>query len=163
MATITARGVFGQFASCVRLLVLAVLVTACGGGGESGASSSAPAGSRANAQYVTADYTNVIQYLYVSYCGRPADPGGLAFWAGYRASNGGNAPTDLASFTAAYYTIPAVETVMDNFGISPESIALYGTNNSTIVTATIRRTREATGTAPKRKARISAARRDWAV
>lgn len=78
-------------------------------------------------------YSTVVQYLYVSYYGRPADPAGLNFWASYLAAGG--APTDLPSFLSAYSSNAAVRVVIDNFGKSAESVALYGTDNTSIVRA----------------------------
>ena len=79
------------------------------------------------------DYTDVVQHLYVSYYGRPADPAGLKFWADYLAQ--GQAPTTLQEFVAAYASNPAVKTVVDNFGQSDESTALYGADSNAIVIA----------------------------
>lgn len=114
---------------------LAVLLASCGGGnGDSSSPTEVPhASTSIKAQQAAADYTNVVQQLYVSYYGRPGDPAGLSFWASYLAA--GSAPTDLTSFVAAYGTNAAVKTVMENFGTSAESVALYGTSNIAIVNA----------------------------
>lgn len=84
----------------------------------------------------TGDYTEVVQHLYVAYYGRPADPAGLAFWAEHLAR--GNAPNTLRAFAAAYGNNTAVKAVVDNFGRSEESVALYGVDNAAIVRAIYR-------------------------
>lgn len=118
-----------RITSCFLTALLVFGLAACGDGGSTGQSSAQGPRSKA----VAADYTSVVEYLYVSYYGRPGDPGGLGFWAGYLA--GGSAPTNLAAFNAAYNSNAAVKTVMDNFGNSDESKALYGTDYTTIVNA----------------------------
>lgn len=81
---------------------------------------------------VPADYTAVAEQLYVAYFGRPADRAGLANMT-TNLANGG-APTDIAAFAAAYDTNATVKAVLDNFGNSPESTALYtGTDAQFIV------------------------------
>ncbi|GAB2862873.1 hypothetical protein GCM10027277_34340 [Pseudoduganella ginsengisoli] len=72
----------------------------------------------ANAHY------QVMQKVYIAYYGRPADPGGLAFWA--VALFRGNAPTTLTDLEAAYSTNAAVKEVVDSFANSAESASLYG-------------------------------------
>ncbi|USX27947.1 DUF4214 domain-containing protein [Oxalobacteraceae bacterium OTU3CINTB1] len=81
---------------------------------------------------VPADYTAVAEQLYIAYFGRPADRAGLANMT-TNLANGG-APTDIAAFAAAYDTNATVKAVLDNFGTSPESTALYtGTDAQFIV------------------------------
>ena len=81
---------------------------------------------------VPADYTAVAEQLYVAYFGRPADRAGLANMT-TNLANGG-APTDIAAFAAAYDTNATVKAVLDNFGNSAESTALYtGTDAQFIV------------------------------
>ena len=55
---------------------------------------------------------------YVAYYGRPADPGGLYYWAGRLAESGGN-----------------LDALIDAFGTSPEFVDRYGSlDNTALVT-----------------------------
>ena len=75
-----------------------------------------------------ANYSTVVQELYVTYFGRPADFYGLQnFEAALAAAS---APTDVAGLNAAYSSNPAVKSLIDSFGNSHESIALYGSGNT---------------------------------
>jgi hypothetical protein len=69
-------------------------------------------------------YATVVQELYVAYFGRPADYFGLQNFE--TALSAANAPTDLIGLTGAYTTNPAVKSLIDSFGSSAESNALYG-------------------------------------
>jgi S-layer protein len=80
-----------------------------------------------------ADYVQVAQQLYVSYFGRPADLFGLNDMTAALAGSG--APTDIAGFKAAYSTNNTVKSIIDNFGNSPESTALYSGDNTSFITA----------------------------
>ena len=73
-------------------------------------------------------YSTLVQELYVAYFGRPADYFGLQnFEAALAAAN---APTDPAALAAAYSTNAAVKTLVDSFGTSHESTALYGSGST---------------------------------
>lgn len=72
---------------------------------------------------VATEYTKVAQELYLSYFGRPADSTGLANMTAALAA--ANAPTDTAGLAVAYKTNAAVKQLMDSFGTSAESAALY--------------------------------------
>ena len=75
-----------------------------------------------------ASYSTLVQQLYVAYFGRPADYFGLQnFEAALAAAN---APTDPAALAAAYSTNAAVKTLVDSFGTSHESTALYGSGST---------------------------------
>jgi len=67
------------------------------------------------------DYYDTVQKVYIGYYQRPADPGGLIYWAGKLYAAGGN-----------------LSGIMSAFASSAESTALYGTitsaNISTVVT-----------------------------
>ena len=82
-----------------------------------------------------ANYSAVVQELYVSYFGRPADPAGLQNFSAALAAV--NAPTDITDLTVAYNTNPSIKGLIDAFGTSAESAALYGTvtSNPASVTA----------------------------
>ncbi|HEY8023652.1 MAG TPA: DUF4214 domain-containing protein, partial [Burkholderiaceae bacterium] len=75
-----------------------------------------------------ASYSTLVQELYVAYFGRPADYFGLQnFEAALAAAN---APTDAAGLSAAYSTNAAVKSLIDSFGTSAESAALYGSGST---------------------------------
>lgn len=74
------------------------------------------------------DYTSVVQNLYLSYFGRPADSLGLANFSA--ALNAMNAPTTVEGLNAAYSTNATVKALIDSFGSSAESTALYGTGDT---------------------------------
>jgi len=81
-----------------------------------------------------ADYVTVAQQLYIAYFGRPADAFGLTNMTQALAASG--APTDEAGFSTAYATNSTVKSIIDNFGNSKESTALYGSGTtSSFVTA----------------------------
>ena len=75
-----------------------------------------------------ASYSTLVQELYVAYFGRPADYYGLQnFEAALAAAN---APTDPAALATAYSTNAAIKSLVDSFGTSAESIALYGSGST---------------------------------
>lgn len=76
------------------------------------------------------DYTGVVQQLYVSYFGRPADYFGLKNFTEQLDAMG--APKTFAELSAAVQSEPngALAQLVGNFSNSPESIALYGNDNS---------------------------------
>jgi len=82
---------------------------------------------------VPSDYYDVIQRVYVAYFGRPADTGGLDFFAGNYMNAG--AATNIVEVSAAYGSNPAITALIDSFGTSAESMALYPGNNIQFVTA----------------------------
>ena len=111
-------------AACVGAL------TACGA--NDGASSSLNASSKhlQRSQKVQAsDYENVVQELYISYFGRPADPVGLTNFEAQLLAAG--APNDIQLLVQAYGTNATVKTLIDSFGTSRESVTLYGNSSAT--------------------------------
>ena len=87
-------------------------------------------------QAVVSDYHSVVQKIYVGYFGRPADAGGLAFFSERFQVLG--APTDITAMGTAYSANPDVRALIDVFGTSDESKALYPGDNGTFMDAVYR-------------------------
>ena len=79
-----------------------------------------------------ADYASVVQQLYVSYFGRPADFYGLASFEQQLAAL--KAPTNFIALNGAAQngSNPGLTALVNSFSGSPESIALYGSGTDTI-------------------------------
>lgn len=119
--------------SCIYSpLLLLALVAGCGGGDGGGSTSVSPK-FLASATAVPADYKSIVQQLYISYFGRPADTGGLSSFEAQLAALGG--PTDIQGMDRAYRTNAGIKALVDSFGASAESAALYSGDNATFVTA----------------------------
>lgn len=78
-------------------------------------------------------YVDVTEALYVGYFGRAADLGGLASFQAQLAAL--DAPTTVGELNARYATDVALQGLVDSFGASSESNALYGGDNKGFVTA----------------------------
>lgn len=78
-------------------------------------------------------YADLTQSLYVAYFGRAADVGGLKSFQAQLATLG--APANVNDFSARYATDPAVKNLIDSFGLSAESTALYSGDNKDFVKA----------------------------
>lgn len=89
--------------------------------------------SSSSSQLAASAYTTVVQQLYVSYFGRPADTGGFASFTARMVTLAG--PSDIQSLDAAYKASPAMRELIDSFGSSAESAALYSGNTIDFVTA----------------------------
>jgi len=80
------------------------------------------------------DYISVVQQLYVSYFGRPADYYGLQNFSAQLDALG--APKTFADLQAAVQAdkagTTALSQLVNSFNSSPESVALYGSDNSQI-------------------------------
>ncbi len=82
---------------------------------------------------LSAQYTALAEEFYVAYFGRPADAGGLAnMVAQFRAAA---VPVTTDGFVAAYASNATVKALIDSFGNSAESAALYSGSNRDFVTA----------------------------
>src|SRR5471030_1761691 len=81
------------------------------------------------------DYASVVQQLYVSYFGRPADYFGLQNFESQL--NALNAPTTVAALNAAAQAAPtsALGQLINSFSASTEATNLYGTDTSQIGTS----------------------------
>lgn len=124
------------------LCSLSVLLAACGGDRSAGPQTTAVASRVAasvttQAQAASAYYT-VVQHIYVGYFGRPADAGGLAFYAQHMSNFG--APTNIVDLQLAYDD-PAngeLRALVNGFGTSAESQALYAGDNDVFIEAVYR-------------------------
>jgi hypothetical protein len=77
------------------------------------------------------DYETVVQSLYVAYFGKPADPTGLTnFENALAAADTAGTATTLTGLNAAYSTNSAIAALVDSFGSSAASVALYGAVSS---------------------------------
>jgi hypothetical protein len=76
---------------------------------------------------ITADsYAPLVQQLYISYFGRPADPSGLKNFTGQLFAM--KAPLDLGGVLTAMKTDTALKALVNSFGTSDESVTLYGSD-----------------------------------
>lgn len=123
------------FKTALPLLSLLVL-TACGGGDQTPPAPQArqlSAIRQGDVARTAADYTTIVEQLYISYFGRPADAGGLANFAAQLQTL--NAPTDIRLLNGAYGSDANIRSLIDTFGNSVESQALYSGDNETFVKA----------------------------
>ncbi|UOD31956.1 DUF4214 domain-containing protein [Massilia violaceinigra] len=72
---------------------------------------------------VNVEYDEVVQALYVAYFGRAADAGGMRSFQEQLARL--DAPHDIVGISSAYGSNPALRQLIDSFGKSAESDALY--------------------------------------
>jgi mono/diheme cytochrome c family protein len=112
------------------LLLAIALLAACG---ASTSPTPGPTQTKLLATTVASDYANVVTQLYVSYFGRPADSGGYANFKARMAEL--NAPTEIQALDGAYKTSAPLRELIDSFGSSDESKALYSGDTATFVTA----------------------------
>ena len=82
----------------------------------------------------SSSYQNLVQELYVTYFGRPADAQGLQNFSAALAA--ASAPADAAGLAAAYASNSAVQVLINSFGTSPESVLLYGQVTTSTASAT---------------------------
>jgi trimeric autotransporter adhesin len=79
------------------------------------------------------DYTSVVQQLYVSYFGRPADYYGLQNFSEQLDAMGAPKTFDaLQAAVQADTANSALSQLVNSFNASPESVALYGSDNTQI-------------------------------
>jgi hypothetical protein len=118
----------------VAIMTLALLA-GCGASTDSGTRDAMQMGSasKSSSAVEASAYTTVVQQLYIAYFGRPADSGGLANFTGRLAL--ANAATTMAGIDAAYKTNATIKELVDAFGTSAESAALYSGGTSAFVTA----------------------------
>ncbi|EEF26996.1 conserved hypothetical protein [Ricinus communis] len=80
-----------------------------------------------------AQYTALAEKFYVAYFGRPADANGLANMVSQ--FNSGSVPYTTSDFVGAYASNATVKSLIDSFGNSAESAALYHGTNRDFVTS----------------------------
>jgi hypothetical protein len=126
-------------ARLVSATVLALL-SACGGSNIPAGPSKALApqtqtqsGSASRSSANVVDYSTIVQQLYVSYFGRPADTGGYNNFKARMADIG--APNDIQKLTQSYKNDARVRELIDSFSTSPESASLYSGDDTAFVTA----------------------------
>lgn len=115
-----------------------LLLASCGGGNSAPAAGAASPAMQAAvrpaaAGATTDDYRDVVQQVYVGYFGRPADSGGLVYYEQLLLTNG--APTDLNSLNQSYGSNATIKSILDSFGTSAESAALYPGDSATFIQA----------------------------
>jgi hypothetical protein len=123
------------------LSAAAVLALAACGGSDYNSSVQQQSQARTLGRIATGDtqphapteYYQLVQQLYISYFGRPADPTGLTNFAAQLSQL--NAPTDIQGLNTAYGENSSIRALVDSFGNSDESNALYGGDNTAFVIA----------------------------
>ena len=129
------RKVANDLGKVAAITMAAAILTACGGNDASSSAQNLGAQSKTlhRSSKVTgtsaADYEQVTQALYVAYFGRPADPDGATNYE--KALLAAGAPTDINGLAEAYTTNTTVRNLIDTFGTSAESNALYGSGTTT--------------------------------
>ncbi|TFW13809.1 DUF4214 domain-containing protein [Massilia arenosa] len=120
---------------------VAAFVAGCGGN-TSSSTTAAPSmaativTSQTSAQQAThsvEDYYPMVQSIYISYFGRPADPAGLRQFAEYLQAM--NAPTSLVELNTLAYTNVQLQNLLNGFNSSQESQELYAGDNSAFIDA----------------------------
>lgn len=121
------------------LCAVAALLAACGGAsndGSTGATLTKSGGATQHAaasKHAPAEYAPLVQYLYLSYLGRPADYVGLEFWERVFSDNG--MPVVIGETISAYQSNGVAKRLVDQFVYSAESIGLYTGVNAAYVNA----------------------------
>lgn len=105
----------------------------CGGGNDYRATANSPSTQLLSVQALaSSSYTNAVQQLYIAYFGRPADTDGLRNFEKQLAALG--APNDVTGLAQSYNDNVAIKSLIDSFGLSEESAALYSGGNTEFVT-----------------------------
>lgn len=131
------RNTAGGYAAIGAILAMAGLAGGCGNGNAPATrqtqGAAAPPGVRMAAAPTSQDYYTVVQQIYVSYFGRPADAAGLQYWAERMLA--ANGPTTLADLYNAYNTNTQVRDIVNSFALSKESQDLYAGDNGAFIEA----------------------------
>lgn len=121
----------------IPMASLALLLAACGGSDTS--STSTPQakimGLRVaqGAAHTLADYTPVIQRLYLGFFGRPADAGGLVFWQ--KQFSDANLPLTTSELSQNYASNADIRRIVDAFANSQEAQPLITGSNAAFITS----------------------------
>jgi mono/diheme cytochrome c family protein len=126
--------------SAIKQVLIVAALALAGCGGEQAGAPHAPqlaamSGGGALQQDASA-YNDVVQRVYVAYFGRPADPDGLAYYAGMYQSSA--VAPDMTSVSQAYDSNGTVKALVDSFAASAESTALYPGTNDQFIAAVYR-------------------------
>lgn len=122
--------------TALAMVLAAVMLAACGSGGNDAPARSQMAQPRIKqAGTQASDYATVVQQLYIAYFGRPSDPAGLVNFENRLLALG--APTDVGDLANDYKTNPAIASLIDSFGLSTESQNLYGSSSTAQFVASI--------------------------
>jgi hypothetical protein len=108
---------------CGMAAVLALLAACNAGDSIAPTQGTVVAASMQGSHAALGDHRHVVQQIYLSYFGRPADPAGLAYFATRLAELG--APTDAPGMSAAYYNNPSIRRFVEDFGFSQEFQSLF--------------------------------------
>lgn len=117
--------------SLIGLLAMMALA-ACGGSRETAEVRQHAQRAQVSAVPV-ASYAPAVQQMYIAYFGRPAEPGGLAWFAAML--SGMDAPPDIPAISARYASDAQLRGLVDVFSLSSESAALYPGNDASVVDA----------------------------
>lgn len=113
-------------------LLAMMALAACGGSQE--ATEVRQNAQRAQASAIpVASYEPAVQQMYIAYFGRPAEPGGLAWFSAML--SGMDAPPDIPAISARYASDARLRGLVDVFSQSNESAALYPGDDSSVVDA----------------------------
>ncbi|WP_374361850.1 DUF4214 domain-containing protein [Pseudoduganella danionis] len=115
------------------LVIALALLSGCGGASLSTEADVSRIRQGQQATLTVTDYYDVTQKIYLSYFGRPADAGGLNFYATQLLAN--KAPNDVVGLSNAYFSNPAVKAIIDSFSNSKESAELYPGTSSEFLDA----------------------------
>jgi hypothetical protein len=101
--------------SILCLVLTIIAVGGCGGGAVDSGSSLTSNKLLATTTTVGANYETVVQQLYISYFGRPADTGGLSNFQSQLVAL--NAPTDIQNLVQAYGSNVSIRSLINSFGL----------------------------------------------
>lgn len=121
----------------ISLGIAGALLAACGGTAKdeksAAATSLTKSGAPVHSAATAANYTELVQSIYIAYFGRPADYLGLEYWANIFSKAG--MPLDMEQVSIAYSNNTAVKQIIDAFVLSEESRGLYTGSNAAYVNA----------------------------